>query len=335
MAASLQCDPRVRSWQRFDVRHVEDLANAVLGADLDVVQMPGPPVRGSLAFSALRGVLFSSGLIEGNVTLYGPLAPDAITIGIGLHFGPNSRLWLHPVHNGNIGIVLPGDTHDASLTVGSLYVTATLSAIRLKQEAARHGLVLNPRVVARTGLHSQPIAETSLASLTNLVACIHRRGAAAPFSHPDIGGAVLRAVIEHCAQLTSAAEAADIRVNGNDRTAIVSRARKYIANHLDGRLTLDIVARATGTSIRTLVRAFVEILNDTPADYIRRLRLHQIRRALTSRREARTAIATIAARWGMTEPGRMAGWYCDVFGELPSTTRAASRARRRLTNEAM
>src|SRR5262245_10466088 len=112
--------------------------------------------------------------------------------------------------------------------------------------------------------------------------------------------------------------------------AIVLRARTYITEHLAAPLTLDAVAHATGTSRRTIVRAFVEVLNDTPTDYIRRLRLHRIRKALVSRQDAGTSIAAIAARWGMTEPDRMSEWYSEMSGELPNETRTAASEHRRL-----
>src|SRR5262245_39377015 len=134
----------VRCWHRFDIRQVEDLANSVLGADLEVIQMAGPRVRGSLAFAASDGVTFSSGLIQGNVAVSGPLSHDAITIGVGLRVGPGSRQWLNAVGNGDVGVYLPGDEQDGLFMKGTLYIAATLSAGRLEEEAAREGLALDP-----------------------------------------------------------------------------------------------------------------------------------------------------------------------------------------------
>jgi hypothetical protein len=62
-AASSSCE----AWRRFPVRRIEDLRNAVLGADLEAMQMAGPPPSGSLAFRASRGIVFSTGLIDGKV----------------------------------------------------------------------------------------------------------------------------------------------------------------------------------------------------------------------------------------------------------------------------
>jgi AraC-like DNA-binding protein len=306
------------AWQRFEIRRLEDLGNAVLGAALDVVQMPGPPVRGSLAFAACRGVLFSSGLLEGNTAIYGPLSPDAITIGIGLRFGANSRLWLSRVRDGEVAVVRPGDAHDATLTAGTLYATATLSAQLLKAEARRQGLDLLLPGMLRTGLYPPPIEGSALAALTRLLSRLHQRGPSRREGSADIGPAILRAAMEHCR-----------------RARMVFRARRHIATHLATRLTRDTLASTSGTSWRTLSRAFLEVLDEPPGAYIRRLRLHRIRRDLTSPEMAGSAVAAIAARWGMAEPGRMAGWYRDLFGESPSTTREIASERSRLAEKTL
>jgi AraC-like DNA-binding protein len=322
---------RLNSWQRFDVRRIENLANAVLGADLDVVQMPGPRVRGSLAFAAYRGVLFSSGLIEGHVSLSGPLCRDAITLGIGLRFGPNSWLGLTPVRNGHIGVVLPGDRSEAWLSGESLYVTATLSAQRLEEEAERAGLVFNRRMTLRTGLHPRPIAPPTLVSLTRQVASIHSGSTTTnDDANAEVGFRVLHTVIERYACATTVG---DGRLKPARDAAIVYRARRYIGEHLAEPITLDRIAAAVSISPRTLSRAFVDVLSDTPGDYVRRVRLHRIRRDLVVQQQETRTIATIAARWGLQEPARMSHCYGEMFGELPGDTQAAALARRRLTNE--
>jgi AraC-like DNA-binding protein len=276
-------------------------------------------------------VLFSSGLIEGHVSLSGPLCRDAITLGIGLRFGPNSWLGLTPLRNGQIGVVLPGDRNEAWLSGESLYVTATLSAQRLEEEAERVGLVVNHRMTSRTGLHPEPIAPPSLVSLTREVAGIHNGSTTTnDDANADVGFRVLHTVMERYA---STPTAGGCRVRPARHAAIVYRAQRYIGEHLAEPITLDRIAGAVSTSPRTLSRAFVEVIDDTPGDYVRRLRLHRIRRDLLVKRQSTRAVATIAARWGLQEPGRMSRWYGELFGELPGDTQAAALARRRLADE--
>jgi AraC-like DNA-binding protein len=309
-----QRTPSALVWQRFDIRRIEDLCNAVLGAELEAVQMAGPPARGSLAFAAREGVIFSTGLIKGRVSVRGPLCREAVTFGIGLRFGPGSRLWLNPVTDGYVGVLQPGAPCDVLLTEGSLYIAANLSEERLEREAAREGLVIDRRSISRTGLHPKPIAPRALARLRNDVERLHRRGGA---GDELMGRVILRTLIEHYARLPI--EAA-MRIDPAGRGRIVYRAQEFIRANLDRPIPLNDLAAAARTSRRTVARAFVEVIGDTPANYIRRLRLHRIRGDLVRDAVSGRAIRNIAAAWGMGEPGRMAAQYRDLFGEYPHDT---------------
>jgi AraC-like DNA-binding protein len=310
-------------WHRFNIRKIEDLGNAVFGAELEAIQMAGPRVRGSLAFAARDGIVFSSGLIDGRVAIRGPLSQDAMTLGVGLRFGPGSRYWLNEVADGNVCVVLAGDEFDAFYTAGSLYVTATLLPERLEKEAAREGLALDRSLLGRSGLHPQPIPSRSLVRLRREAARIHQSDKAANLQ-TDVGGALLRAVIEHYARMPSTG---DGRTNPIGRARIVHRAREYIRENLGAPISLDALAKAAGTSRRTLYRAFSEVLEDTPQSYVRRLRLHRIRRELIAESEA-CRFSAIARHWGTgTDMGRLSGRYQDLFGEKPSATLALCDAR--------
>jgi transcriptional regulator GlxA family with amidase domain len=87
-------------------------------------------------------------------------------------------------------------------------------------------------------------------------------------------------------------------------------------------MSLDEIASAAYTSRRTLYRAFADILDDTPQTYVRRLRLHRIREDLASDAEKACTITIVANQWGISELGRLAGWYRELFGERPSETLA-------------
>jgi AraC-like DNA-binding protein len=106
---------------------------------------------------------------------------------------------------------------------------------------------------------------------------------------------------------------------------IVRRARAYILEHLAEPLSPETLAQAALTSRRTLFRAFAEILGDTPQVYVMRLRLHRIRHDLAGDDERACTVALIANQWGISELGRMARRYRDLFGEFPSETLAMQR----------
>ena len=87
-------------------------------------------------------------------------------------------------------------------------------------------------------------------------------------------------------------------------------------------MSIDKIANAAWTSQRTLHRAFQLVLDETPYSYVLKLRLHRIRHDLASDAEVTCTVTCIASRWGISELGRFAGWYRDLFGERPSETLA-------------
>ena len=108
----------------------------------------------------------------------------------------------------------------------------------------------------------------------------------------------------------------------NCHARLVARAREYIHENLGEPISVDDIAAAAFTSRRSLLRAFTEVLEDTPRSYVRRLRLHRIRHDLASDAERACSIALVANEWGISDIGRMAGRYRELFGELPSVTRS-------------
>jgi len=317
-------------WHRFDIRQLEDFTNAVFGAELEVIQMAGPRVRGSLAFAARNGITFSSGLIQGSVAVSGPLSHDAITIGVALRVGQGSTQWLNTIRSGDVGVFLPGDEQDGLFTKGSLYFAATLTEKRLEEEAAREGLKLEPGMVSRTGLHFKSISTRTVAQLYRSVAPIHSNRVNYDERRAEAGFAMMRIVLEHYARLPLVG---DGRVDPLGRASIVDKARRYIRANLTHPVSMETLAAASGTSQRSLARAFVEVLHDTPANYVRRLRLHRIRKELATEAQRGCRVSEIAEKWGIAEPGRMSGWYRELFGELPSETRARGQLQNQIKKQ--
>jgi len=75
-----------------------------------------------------------------------------------------------------------------------------------------------------------------------------------------------------------------------------------------------------GVSQRTLEYAFRERLGTSPMEFIRRLRLHGVRRALLAASRGDDTVASIAMTFGFYQLGRFAAQYRALFGELPSVT---------------
>lgn len=307
-------------WRVAALGSVDDLQDAVLGAGLETLQFSRGPVEGSLAFATSDGVTYSSGLLGGRVALSGALSEERVTLGLGVRLNPGSRQWLNEVFSGGIGIYHAGDEHRALYMPGSLYACATLTTDRLEEIAADMGLVLDARQLGGSGISPKRMADGSLNIVRKGFEQVHR-GAANAFSSPVLGRFMLESLIGALAREPRLPPGAR-KPAGHGR--IVARAIGFIEDNLTAPLSNRAVARAAFTSEATLHRAFLEVFDETPQSYVRKLRLNRIRRDLASEEEARCTITMIANRWGVSELGRFAGLYRSLFGELPSQTRAVA-----------
>ncbi|MGD9861949.1 MAG: AraC family transcriptional regulator [Pseudodonghicola sp.] len=105
-------------------------------------------------------------------------------------------------------------------------------------------------------------------------------------------------------------------------------AEEYIEASLDRPLTLEEIARAAGTTARSLQMAFRQFRGTTPLNFLRDRRLERAHRALMTPRPG-TTVTDVATDWGFTHLGRFSQMYRARFGCSPSETlRAASEAGR-------
>ena len=109
------------------------------------------------------------------------------------------------------------------------------------------------------------------------------------------------------------------------RHALVARAKDYMRAHVDEPLTVEDLCRALRVSRRTLQYGFQDVLQISPAGYLRALRLNGARRALRGADPDRDCVHDIAARWGFWHLSRFADDYRRMFGELPSQTLRGGR----------
>jgi len=307
------------SWTRIPISRIEDLRDAVLDAGLEATQMTTDALTGSLAFIERRGIIYSSGHIGGTVALLGPLSLDKVTIGVGLHLAPRAWQWMNEVQTGSVGIFHAGDEHDSHYTPDCLYAALSIDPDQLEAEAAQQNLTLDRKTLGGTGLHPQLFDDAVRANLYQAFSRIHAGQTSGKNSTAMVCESMLEAFIGHYARQPFCANR---KVSQSAHARIVRLARAYVLEHLAEPIQLDAIAAAAHASRRTLYRAFEEILNDTPQQFVRRLRLHRIRHDLAGDAERACTIALVANQWGISELGRMSGWYRELFGERPSETLA-------------
>lgn len=102
---------------------------------------------------------------------------------------------------------------------------------------------------------------------------------------------------------------------------VVRRTRAYALERRDAPPTLLDLCRHTHVSPRTLQYCFQSVLGESPASYMKMLRLNGARKDL-KRLDRGICIGDIAADWGFWHLSQFASDYRRMFGELPSATLA-------------
>jgi AraC-like DNA-binding protein len=85
-------------------------------------------------------------------------------------------------------------------------------------------------------------------------------------------------------------------------------------------LTVESLARQCQVSSRALHQGFVRHLGMPPMAYLRQVRLRRAHRDLLASDPSIETVASIAKRWGYTNPGRFAAAHAARYGETPAAT---------------
>lgn len=131
----------------------------------------------------------------------------------------------------------------------------------------------------------------------------------------------------HCAVIAweQSTRAGSRRECTRNRCRLAKRAHDWMLAHLEQDVDVGLLCLEFGVSRRELEYAFRTILNTSPAEHLKILRLNEIRRALRDPALSRQSVSRIALRFGMTHLGRFASQYRMLFGETPSQSRNPRR----------
>jgi AraC-like DNA-binding protein len=98
----------------------------------------------------------------------------------------------------------------------------------------------------------------------------------------------------------------------------VRRAEAYIEAHWNEPLTIDALAEATGTSGRSIYRAFKASRGYSPFRFAKDLRLRHAREKLAHPKDNAVTVTTIALACGFENVSRFSKDFSEAFGETPS-----------------
>jgi AraC-like DNA-binding protein len=99
----------------------------------------------------------------------------------------------------------------------------------------------------------------------------------------------------------------------------VRKAQAFIEDHLQEDINLGDIAAATGVCSRLLQKAFAQHCGCSPMRFVTQARLQRIRRVLETA-TSDLKIVDVMMNYGLTQGGKFAREYHQLFGEKPSET---------------
>ena len=106
----------------------------------------------------------------------------------------------------------------------------------------------------------------------------------------------------------------------SNRQKLVNHAEAFMRSNLIAPITLSNLCQQLNTSPRSLYRVFQEYFGLPPMQYLKILRLHQVRRALKSANSRTSKVTELATSCGFWHMGQFSQDYKQMFGESPSIT---------------
>mgnify|MGYP001823238442 FL=1 len=129
---------------------------------------------------------------------------------------------------------------------------------------------------------------------------------------------------EMIGSLWATAEPRRNQANAGRRHDVIRRTAGSLSINAIRQYQIEDLCEAAACSQRTLERSFRERFGITPKQYLNRVRLAGVHKALANPEEERS-IGDLAAHWGFWHLSQFAANYRAMYGELPSQT--AQRAR--------
>ena len=108
-----------------------------------------------------------------------------------------------------------------------------------------------------------------------------------------------------------------LREPARTSTAAVRIAAEYIESNWNKKIDVVKLAGIANVSSRSLFRQFQKERGESPAEFVRNIRLHKARMMLENP-DINTSVTQVALKCGFNNSGRFAHEYQTTFGELPS-----------------
>jgi len=265
----------------------------------------------------LDGIQIFKEKITESVFQQGDSQPDSLCFGVFEHLSGDARWLGEPInlndltftHNGG-ELMLKTPKHSSLCGVSipnelihDLIDETALSKINSIKNSAFSTQVRQQIDYMLTGLIQHPISATNQHARRQF--------------HSDIRG-----LVSNFANLLNGNEPAQQHIN---RTKFIIKARRTVAmlheaiiENRDKSLTIDDLCKISFTSRRGLHNCFIAVTGQSPAAFLKIVRLNGVKQALVN--GDRETVSEVAMDWGFWHLSQFTQDYKKMFAELPSQT---------------
>jgi len=313
--AAIAEEPRVGS---ILVRDVEELRYSIAPWQLQINQLSSGQLHASITFAQCRGILLTRESWSKRVAAFGMTPPGYVVIA-----GPSE----------GTGFSWCG-SHTSPHLLAYSYDSSKIDFVTL--DAEEHWVALIPVALLEDYFGAEPAVDPQPTSrhlrgdsrrLQEFSMLVQRT--ISLFEANSACGANFLDVHLLEKQLLGAAadlilDSAEVKADPShitQRFLAYQLARSRI-EHSREQISMRDLEKEFGISRRSLELAFKEAMAISPSRYSRFVRLNGLYRQLLQASPQVLGVAGIAQRWGFREYGRAAGYYKDLFDELPHETLA-------------
>ena len=131
-------------------------------------------------------------------------------------------------------------------------------------------------------------------------------------------GQIETEITEAMLQLLEEQEAQTPHFTKSEKIALEIKQKLF--KHMDGKMTIDSLAKDYTITTKSLQNAFRSLFDLTPNQFTRLLKLNLAHHELLRSNATDTSVMRVAQKWGFAHMGRFSKYYADLFGEYPSLT---------------
>jgi AraC family ethanolamine operon transcriptional activator len=257
------------------------------------------------------------------VAITGHLYEGRVALAFGLNVPQGTLVSGHPHHSGALAFFDDAAVIDARLSAGTEWAILILERNHFESELSRFG--------ARGAIASNPagvplnVPEPVQQRLGNLLRAVTGSPGLASqlLQIPGAAAALEQQLLATYAKAFATADTPQSNGRGSlqRRHRLVRKAEKYVFAHLDESVRMDKLCREVGASARSLEYAFQAVYGMGAMQYLRTVRLNEVRKVLLQSNDSAPATVTATAMdWGFWHLGEFAAAYRRLFGEVPSET---------------